>query len=482
MSKISLNDVTNINSVSTINENFTKIEQELQNKVLYRDNPVDEPNDVKSDIDFNGFDLLNVGVVHTASGDTWASSAEIFAIRDAVELDRIEVAANKDTVIAARDTTITNANTVASLYDQFDDRYLGAKASDPTLDNDGNTLVTGALYFNTSDPKQMKVYNGSAWQAVATFNTTTTTSIDSSLYANQTEAEQGLNNTKVLTSLRTAQAIAASTSVVHRTGDETIAGVKTFSSSPNGTYGKLLNIRKYTTPGTFTYTETAGTRWVEIVVVGGSGGGGYAAPSSAGFVQVIPCPGPGGYVKVRVNKSVNGATIVVGNGGNAATSHLNNGSDGGDSSFDVSDIGITAYGGLGGLKPQLSSTFPFEVANRDYAGFNTTFASSLLILDAAPTEDTFARYNYVESLTKATLMGPPSHRGTFGPDRIVTMSSGIDYRGYRADYFRPEEGATDYYTYQYGRAPRARVISGAFSGFADGFPGMRGCVIVYEYS
>ena len=49
-----------------------------------------------------------------------------------------------------------------SALDNFDDRYLGAKASDPTLDNDGNALVSGALYFNTTDDV-MKVYTGSAW-------------------------------------------------------------------------------------------------------------------------------------------------------------------------------------------------------------------------------------------------------------------------------------------------------------------------------
>jgi hypothetical protein len=47
-------------------------------------------------------------------------------------------------------------------YDNFDDRYLGAKSSDPSLDNDGNALIAGALYFNTVLPG-MKVYTGSAW-------------------------------------------------------------------------------------------------------------------------------------------------------------------------------------------------------------------------------------------------------------------------------------------------------------------------------
>jgi hypothetical protein len=58
----------------------------------------------------------------------------------------------------------TSASNAAASYDSFDDRYLGAKASDPTLDNDGDALLAGALYFNTTDDV-MKVYSGSAWVA-----------------------------------------------------------------------------------------------------------------------------------------------------------------------------------------------------------------------------------------------------------------------------------------------------------------------------
>lgn len=49
-------------------------------------------------------------------------------------------------------------------YDNFDDRYLGAKAVAPTLDNDGNALVAGALYFDTV-ASGMYVYTGAAWVA-----------------------------------------------------------------------------------------------------------------------------------------------------------------------------------------------------------------------------------------------------------------------------------------------------------------------------
>ena len=75
-------------------------------------------------------------------------------------------ASNSATAAAtsASNASTSEANAAAS-YDSFDDRYLGAKASDPALDNDGDALITGALYFNTTDGA-MKVYDGSAWEEV----------------------------------------------------------------------------------------------------------------------------------------------------------------------------------------------------------------------------------------------------------------------------------------------------------------------------
>ncbi len=55
------------------------------------------------------------------------------------------------------------ANTLAA-FDSFDDRYLGAKTADPVTDNDGDPLVGGALYFN-STTGAMRLYTGSAWVA-----------------------------------------------------------------------------------------------------------------------------------------------------------------------------------------------------------------------------------------------------------------------------------------------------------------------------
>lgn len=47
---------------------------------------------------------------------------------------------------------------VETIYDTFDDRFLGSKVNDPTVDNDGNALIDGAMYFNTSS-NAIKVYD-----------------------------------------------------------------------------------------------------------------------------------------------------------------------------------------------------------------------------------------------------------------------------------------------------------------------------------
>jgi hypothetical protein len=82
--------------------------------------------------------------------------ANITDIQNAEENADAAIAA-KVAAEAARDATLT-------AYDNFDDRYLGAKASDPTVDNDGDALVAGALYFNSSS-EVMRLYTGSAWVA-----------------------------------------------------------------------------------------------------------------------------------------------------------------------------------------------------------------------------------------------------------------------------------------------------------------------------
>ena len=71
----------------------------------------------------------------------------------------------------AESNAAASAAAAAASYDNFDDRYLGAKSAAPTLDNDGDALITGALYYNngtvTPADKGMYVYDGSVWIAAS---------------------------------------------------------------------------------------------------------------------------------------------------------------------------------------------------------------------------------------------------------------------------------------------------------------------------
>ena len=90
-----------------------------------------------------------------STATTKASEAATSATNSATSATESETA--KTAAEAAKDAAL-------AALDSFDDRYLGAKASDPTLDNDGNALVAGALYYNTTDDV-MKVYEGTVWVA-----------------------------------------------------------------------------------------------------------------------------------------------------------------------------------------------------------------------------------------------------------------------------------------------------------------------------
>ena len=101
----------------------------------------------------------------TSAANAATSEANALASKNAASVS--EANAGASAVSAA-----SSAATAAALLDNFDDRYLGAKASDPALDNDGNALLVGALYFNTTDGV-MKIYTSSGWIAASSASVAT---------------------------------------------------------------------------------------------------------------------------------------------------------------------------------------------------------------------------------------------------------------------------------------------------------------------
>ena len=92
-----------------------------------------------------------------------SSASAASASESASAASQVASAASASTASTQASNAATSAANAATSYDNFDDRYLGQKSSDPSVDNDGDApLITGALYFNTSN-NVMMVYTGSAW-------------------------------------------------------------------------------------------------------------------------------------------------------------------------------------------------------------------------------------------------------------------------------------------------------------------------------
>jgi hypothetical protein len=119
------------------------------------------------------YDLLVDAATATTAQTAAAASATAAATSETNAANSATAAANSATSASTSATTATtkaseastsatnaeNAkNAAEAALDTFDDKFLGSKASDPTVDNDGNALTDGALYFNTTI-NVMKVYD-----------------------------------------------------------------------------------------------------------------------------------------------------------------------------------------------------------------------------------------------------------------------------------------------------------------------------------
>jgi hypothetical protein len=156
MAKITLSSILSGFNLSKINANFQAIQDVLNNKVLFRDNPVGEPNTVQQDIDMNGKNLLNVGTLGVSQS---------FQVNGLDLATQVQNAANSATASANSATQSANsATSSATSLDSFKKQYQGRSASAPTTRYDGSTLQVGDLYFNTT-LNAMQVYGNSGWVA-----------------------------------------------------------------------------------------------------------------------------------------------------------------------------------------------------------------------------------------------------------------------------------------------------------------------------
>jgi len=115
-------------------------------------------------VDLTGYYLAKAG--GTMTGALTLSGAPTVDLHAATKLYVDAVAGSATAAAASAAAASSSATDAATTYDNFDDRYLGAKSSAPTLDNDGNALLTGALYWNTVD-NAMYAWTGSEWGSIS---------------------------------------------------------------------------------------------------------------------------------------------------------------------------------------------------------------------------------------------------------------------------------------------------------------------------
>ena len=99
------------------------------------------------------------GTEATASANSATASATSASEADTSATEAATSATNSSNSATA---AASSAASALAAFDDFDDRYLGAHASDPTTDNDGDALDAGDLYFNTTNDV-MRLYTGSTW-------------------------------------------------------------------------------------------------------------------------------------------------------------------------------------------------------------------------------------------------------------------------------------------------------------------------------
>lgn len=93
--------------------------------------------------------------VQTSAANASSSAANASA-------SEANAASSASAASASASTASTAAASAQTALDQFDDRYLGANSSDPSVDNDGQALQTGAMYYNTT-LNETRIWNGTAW-------------------------------------------------------------------------------------------------------------------------------------------------------------------------------------------------------------------------------------------------------------------------------------------------------------------------------
>lgn len=320
-----------------------------------------------------------------ADADAIAQASAALGYKNAAATSASNALTSENNAGASAVAAANSAASAAAAFDQFDDRYLGEKTSDPGLDNDGNALVAGALYFNSASGK-MRVFTGTGWIDASSASVVSYANFEFVATAGQTTFS-GNDANSVPLSYTVGATFVTLNGVMLRVGDDYTAS--TGASIVLGTAATLNDELQVFSFGSFlvadTYTRAEadgrytqksqwttatrpaspylgqpgwnttinalevwnGVNWqtiastayaIDYLAVAGGGGAGYGSGGGGGAGGLLTASA----ISVSPGTTY---TVTIGAGGASAVSPNFNGTNGGNSS--ISSI-VTAIGGGGG--------------------------------------------------------------------------------------------------------------------------------------
>lgn len=219
-----------------------------------------------------GIATTQAGIATTQAGIS-TTQAGVAATQAGNASTSASAAASSETGAAASATSAaSSAAAAASALDSFDDRYLGSKSVAPTVDDDGDPLATGALfYLNTGSAEVigMYVFDGAGWLKASAASVASIVTHEYTATASQT-VFTGADDNALSMSFTAGLIQVFLNGVLLNPGDDYATSVNTVTLASGATVGDSLTVVAF---ASFNVANTYTIAEVDALLAANAGGG-----------------------------------------------------------------------------------------------------------------------------------------------------------------------------------------------------------------